>query len=137
MSITFKGFYMKKILFLVLAFRCAQAMDIAVHSIDDGKKIGDYWEQFKGVDFKKITMPEAHKLCAFILKQMLHGSAVFTLTPQQLAEHYLGEVYFVLHGTKIAPKLVSSSLDKELLVEESGRTVEAIFNYLITIKNAR
>ena len=125
---------MKKMLFFVLAVGCAQAMDKAVHSTDNGKKIGDYWEQFKGVDLKKVTMPEAHKLCAFMLKQMLHDLPVLTLTPQQLAEDYLDEVYFALHGTKIVPELGSSVFNKQLLIEESGRTVEALLNYLIETK---
>ncbi len=128
---------MKKMLFFVLVVGCIQSMDKAVHSTDNGKKIGDYWEQFKGVDFKKVTMPEAHKLRAFLLKQMLHDSAVFTLTPQQLAAYYLEDTYFVLHGKKIAPKLMSSGPSKELLIEESGRSIEAIFNYLIEVKKTR
>ena len=125
---------MKRMLLFMLAIGCAQAMDQAVHSIDDGKKLGEYWNQLKGFYIDNVELKEAHALYDFIEKAVQDDAGILMVTPQQLAKSSLPKMYRILYGVALPYDVLIYSNARELCIEETGRSIEALLNYLIETK---
>lgn len=127
---------MKQWLFLVLSVGCAYGMskDVPVHSKDSGEPLLSYWQRFQHVDRGVIRYGEARAFYDFISEKAKKDPGLLLLTPQKLAQKQLVDVYNLLHPACAAINIRALPLlDKKLLIEETGRSIEALARYLVDL----
>jgi hypothetical protein len=102
-------------------------------SVEGGTPLIDYWSVCQGISLEKVR-PEAVRLYDYLKKIAQDSPTLLNLTPRQLAETRLEELYFVLYEKKLESEVKTVRLRKKFLIKESGNTVEALLNYLISLK---
>lgn len=127
---------MKRWVFLVLSVGCAYGMfhDGYVHSVDTGETLLSYWQQFQHVDRAAICYREARALYDFIKKNAKKNPRILSLTPQQLAQERLADMYNLIHPNCAKINIESlPALPKKTLIEETGGSIQALARYLVNL----
>jgi len=124
---------MKPLMFVagILFVGCAHSMS-PEYSVGDDKQLITYWRECEGVDLNKVS-PEAKRLYLFMQRCVRSNLMVLDATPRQIARARLSEVYRILYDKC----LERGRLADELLIEESGGTIEGLLKYLVNARNGK